>query len=281
LQKLGQKINDRTRTCGCRPVTPVVEATVPPVKDLDHPEISALESEKLKLVGWLAGSIAHDLNNPLCGVHSVLERFARKFDMPDAEQHLLQLALQQCERMKLLLQDVQEFIHDSSPEHALFDLGTVVTTVLRLMHKQLKLAQIVVHPLAEQEPILLMGCKDQIKQMLLHLFVALCRRLDANRCEITLRVVREQKWLRLMWQFHVAPGDAMGGLEHLFAELTKSDCTLDSGLGMAHAVVECHGGTIHLSTNAEGPKVMVVSFPIEQYADERGWCGAGSRTDSR
>lgn len=278
MQKQGIQINDQELTRGRQ-----AESTLSAVQDICQPEASAIESEKLKLAGLLAGSITHDLNNPLCGVHSVLERFARKSDLADTEQYLLQLALQQCEQMKLLLRDVQEFIHASSHEQSLFDLGPVVKTVLRLVHKQLKLSQIVVHPLIGQEPIMLMGCKDQIKLMLLQLFVAVCRKLDGSRCEIALKAQPERKWLRLMWQFQGPQEGTAGRLKHLLAELTQTDCILDRGVGMAHAILELHGGTIHLSASAQGPEVMVLSLPIEQNAheNERGSCGAGSRTDSR
>lgn len=223
----------------------------------------AYESEKLKLVGLLAGSITHDLNNPLCGVHSVLERFSRRSDLADTEQHLLRLALQQCEWMKLLLQDVQEFIYASSHEQSLFDLGPVVATVLRLMHKQLKLSKMVVHPLTGQEPIMLMGYKDQIKLMLLQLFTAICRRLDGSRCEMTLSVLREGAWLRMNWQFQVARSDALGDLEHLLTQLVHTDGSLDGEIGVVQAVVQLHGGTIHLPANVQGPEAMVLSLPIK------------------
>jgi len=281
LQEQGQQIIDQGSVCRCQAPLRGAESLSSATVDDGQDRVSSVESEKLKLLGLLAGTLAHDLNNPLCGVRSVLERFTRRSDLADGEQQLLQLALAQCERMKILLQDVQEFIYASPHEQSFFDLGPVVTTVLRLMHKQLKVSQIVVHPMIAPEPLMLMGCKDQIKQMLLQLLVATCRELASSQCEIAIKVLQEREWLRLKWEFTVAQGAAAERLVHLFAEFVQTDPVLDSGMGTAHSILEFHGGRMDLSTNAQGTALMVLSLPREQNGYERGWCGAGIRTDSR
>ncbi|MDD2463194.1 MAG: HAMP domain-containing sensor histidine kinase [Desulfobulbus sp.] len=224
-----------------------------------------LESEKLKLVGSLAGALAHDFNNPLCGVRSVFERFTRVAGLADNEKHLLQLALQQCDRMKTQLQDLQDFVHASPGKRSRFDLLPTVAVVLRLMHKRLKLSQVVVHPLDEQEPIMVTGCEDQIKQMLLHLFAASCRGLAAGQCAITLKVLREKDWLRLLWRFEMPEGDGEQ-LEQFMADVIQPHPVLDSGLAMAHAIVRFHGGTVEQTGADQGCAVLLLSLPVEQDA---------------
>jgi signal transduction histidine kinase len=59
--------------------------------------------------GSLAASIAHEFNNHLCGVRSVVERMARKSELAVAEQGLLELALEQCDRMKRLIRNLKQF----------------------------------------------------------------------------------------------------------------------------------------------------------------------------
>lgn len=220
----------------------------------------ALVSEKLQLVGSLAGSLAHDFSNPLCGVRNVLERLTRKSDLSDTEQHLLLLSLQQCDRMKLLIQDLQDFIHASTTGCTCFDLVPAMAVVLRLMHKQLKLSQLVVHPLDEPELLMVVGCENQIKQMLLHLFAAACRGMAASRCQISLNALRDGGWLRLVWQFQV-PEEAANRLDRFFVALTQPDPILDSGPAMAHSILKSHGGTMVLTEVAQGGGELVLSLP--------------------
>lgn len=60
-------------------------------------------------ISSLAASIAHEFNNHLCGVRSVVERMARKSELAVAEQGLLELALGQCDRMKRLIRNLKQF----------------------------------------------------------------------------------------------------------------------------------------------------------------------------
>ncbi|MGD9949574.1 MAG: histidine kinase dimerization/phospho-acceptor domain-containing protein [Desulfobulbus sp.] len=252
-------------TSGCRTECPDTFSV--PLVASESPQTSPLvmDSEKLKLVGSLAGSLAHDFNNPLCGIRSVLERFARKSELPEAEKHLLQMALQQCERMKIQLQDVQDFIYASPHKLSRFDLRAVIAVVLRLMHKQLKLSQVVVYPACEQEPVMLEGNEDQVKQMLLYILAASCRGLAGSQCEVSLQLLREGNVLRLLWRFQVEEG-AVKRLEQLFADLAQPNPILDSGLVLAHAILESHGGTMLQNGAAQGGGVLEFSLPVEQHS---------------
>ena len=218
------------------------------------------DPEKLKLVGALTGSLAHDFSNPLCGVRSVLERFSRKSDLADTEKHLVQLALQQCEEMNIQLQDLQDFVHARPGKRSLFDFFAVMTTVLRLMHKQLKLSRVVVHPLVSPSPIMLDGCEDQITQVLLHFLVSVCR---WGPCTITPKVLRQGNWLRLALFFEV-PEEATDGLGQFFAEHIDMHPNLDSGMSMAHSILKDHGGALQTTAVVGGCGECVLQLPIRE-----------------
>ncbi|MGE4558993.1 MAG: hypothetical protein AB7E77_02225 [Desulfobulbus sp.] len=261
-QKQDEKIDRQAMDCGQRTGCPLIAPAIPPKPEaLPASSPMTLESEKLKLVGSLAGSLAHNFNNPLCGVHSVLERLARRIDLPDAEKHLLQLALQQCDRMKVLLQDLQGFLHASPHERTRFDLFAAIAAVLRLMHKQLKHSRIIVSFPDTQKPVMLEGNEGQIKQMLLHLFAVVCRRLAALQCTITLNAVEEEEGARLIWRFQV-PEAATDRLEQLLAGLMQPNPNpvLDTDVAMAHSILSRHGGTMRQTGTVGGCGELVLSF---------------------
>lgn len=260
-QKQDEQIDRQEMDCGHRTGRPLIAPAMPSAPEALHASFAmALESEKMKLVGSLAGSLAHNFNNPLCGVRSVLERLARRADLPDAEKHLLQLALQQCDQMKALLQDLQEFLHASPHERTRFDLLAATATVLRLMHKQFKHSQIGVSPFDAQDPVMFEGNEGQIKQMLLHLCAVFCRGLAGNQCTITLKTVQEGEWLRLVWRFQV-PEAVADRLEQLLAGLAQPNPVLDSDAAMVHSILNCHGGTMRQTGAARGCGELVLSFP--------------------
>jgi len=223
----------------------------------------AMEAEKLKLLGMLAASLTHDLNNPLCGVQSVLARFARKNELSEAERTLLNLALAQCERMKNQLKDVQEFIHAAPEDWSRFDLLAVLAVVLRLVHKPCKHAQITVHPLADTGPLMLTGCESQIKQLFLHICLAACGALAGCGGEMSFKVLPQGNVVSLAWQFQVPP-EAEPQLANFFAMFAQMYPILDSGPGMAHAVIKLHGGAMHPTKFAQGEGALELSFPVER-----------------
>nr|WP_321466603.1 histidine kinase dimerization/phospho-acceptor domain-containing protein [uncultured Desulfobulbus sp.] len=223
----------------------------------------AMESERLKQLGTLAASLTHDLNNPLCGVQSVLERFARKAELSEAERTLLNLALEQCERMKNQLKDVQGFIHAAPEQWSRLDLLSMLAQVLRLVHKQCKQAQITVHPPAGTGPLVIAGCEGQIKQLFMHIFLVACGALAGCGCEMGFKVPAQGNTVSLVLQFQV-PQSAEPELANFFALFAQTHPILDSGPGMAHAIINLHGGAMHLTKLAQGEGGLELSFPVER-----------------
>lgn len=128
-----------------------------------------VKSERLRILGSLVGSIVHEFNNPLCGIHSVVERLLRGTGLDKSDRTLLELALDQCQRMKGLVRDLQH-LHQSAPESfKVFDLCEAIASVLRLLNKHLKVRRVRVETVFPAEPVWLFGVEAQIRQMLLKL----------------------------------------------------------------------------------------------------------------
>ena len=72
-------------------------------EDLEKTHKQLLHAEKLSAVGKLSASIAHEFNNPLQGVMNVIDRIRRKVSLPDNEAKLVDMAINECDRMKYLI----------------------------------------------------------------------------------------------------------------------------------------------------------------------------------
>jgi len=205
-----------------------------------------IQAERLSAIGSLAASIAHEFNNPLCGVRSVVERMARKSEQVTLGQDLLQLALENCDRMSRLIRDLQQFNKPFCDDWKPFDLHRAIDSVLLLLNKHLKVRKAVVRREFSLEPLLLDGSENQIKQTLLNLIKNSGEALPETGGEIRIRTCREGGRIR------IGLSDTGGGiseehLPHLFEPFfTTKAAVKETGLGLSvsYGIVKAHGGEI-------------------------------------
>lgn len=241
--------------------------------DLLHTRQQLIQAEKLSAVGSLAGSIAHEFNNPLCGIRGVVERMARKTELADAERGLLQLALEQCDRMKRLIRDLQQFNRPFSDARHQFDLHHAIDSALLLLNKHLKLCKATLRREYGPEPMRMVGVENQIKQVLLNLLKNGGESLPEGGGELTVRTERASGRVRVIVA-DTGCGIAAHHLPHLFEPFfTTKNPAKETGLGLAvsSAIVKAHGGEIQVeSTPGRGTTCIVILPDGIEEGDEGG-----------
>jgi len=225
--------------------------------------LESVEREKARLMGSLSASLAHELNNPLCGVNAFLERMSRNASLNEHDSYLLRLALEQCGRMKAVLKDIQWFMGENSQKNETFDLLETLSFVLRLMQKQLKLLGLQVHPPQVQDSVHVYGNEQQVKQMLLHLFLTIGQALVEAEGEITLQCVPRFNNVRLVIQCQVVP-HRQEQLAELFSQLFSTQLPFDSDIAIVHSIVELHGASMQAIAPVQGIGALVITLPTEQ-----------------
>ncbi len=126
------------------------------------------QAQKMSVLGALFTSVAHELSNQLCSVHSVLERFERTEDMGELNGEFLELALDQCHQMERLLKELHTFKSTDQGKVTVLDLHQVIDSVLLLFNKQLKTKRVKLRK--EYHGALdCWGSEVQIKQVLLNI----------------------------------------------------------------------------------------------------------------
>jgi nitrogen-specific signal transduction histidine kinase len=219
-----------------------------------------LEGERLKAIGLMANVLAHEFSNRLCGVGNVLERMVRKPGLPDAEQEVVRLALEQCGRMQHLVQALQDFLHAPSEQRTTFDLHQALTSVLELTGKMLQVSQVTLQPLYDSTPLRVEGVESQIKLLVLHLLQRACQCLASCGATMTLDTVSDGPQVRIVLHFEAAaaPSEAMADL---FASLISSPSAVGSGRSLLEAIVDAHGGVLHQTASSRESGALVFSLP--------------------
>ncbi len=232
--------------------------------DLLKTQGQLIHAEKLSAIGSLAASIAHEFNNPLCGVHSVMERIARKSVLASGDQKLVELALEQCDRMKRLVKNLQQFNLPFSDVKSEFDLHRVLDSVLLLLHKYLQTRKATVLKKYAAGGVLLTGAENQIKQVLLNLIKNSGESLTEMGGEIRIQTSQEAHSL------HIVIADTGAGIseEHLpyiFEPFFTTKSTVkESGLGLSvsYGIIKSHQGEILVESTLGKGTTFTVILPL-------------------
>jgi PAS domain S-box-containing protein len=138
-------------------------------RELHETQKQYLHAEKLSAIGKLSASIAHEFNNPLQGIMTVLKGLSRRAVLEEEDRRLLEMAISESERMKDLIRNLQDFNRPSSGLRSCMDLHGCLDSLLLFQKSDLKNKCIEIERdyAADLPPVLAVA--DQIKQVLLNL----------------------------------------------------------------------------------------------------------------
>ena len=128
-----------------------------------------VHSEKLSAIGGLSASIAHEFNNPLQGVMTVIKGVKRRATLDKEDVKLVNMAIHECERMKDLIKSLQDFNRPSSGRMAPMNIHATIDSLLLLSKKEYKTKGIKPETNYAADMPQIKAVADQIKQVILNL----------------------------------------------------------------------------------------------------------------
>ncbi|MGB3212467.1 MAG: ATP-binding protein [Desulforhopalus sp.] len=138
-------------------------------RELQESQIQYLHAEKLAAIGKLSASIAHEFNNPLQGIMTILKGLRRRAILEEEDKELLDLAIQENERMKKLIRSLQDFNRPSTGKKVLMDVHASLNSLLLLYRSDLQRKKIRTVLDYDKNLPHILAIPDQIKQVILNL----------------------------------------------------------------------------------------------------------------
>jgi|GEM_PF-1615488 len=237
-------------------------------REIQTTQKQLLHAEKLSAIGALVASIAHEFNNPLCGVTNVLHRIERKGLAGRGNQGLVAMAVAECERMKHLIQDLQAFNRPTSGMKKVFTLEHSIDEILLLLKKEFSLQLISVIKKYNDLPIKITAVEDQIKQVILNLLKNSAEAIpDSGGC---ITIGTEQKGMDCVISIHdtgtgIAP-ECMGSIFEPFFTTKSAVKGTGLGLSISHGIIESHGGKIEVQSDPGKGTCFSITLPIHEDA---------------
>ncbi len=223
-----------------------------------------IQSEKLAVIGQLASSLAHELNNPLQAIQSGLGLLVSEVKQGKTPQALNDLSLIQSEleRIQSLFRQMLDFYRPVSHECLPLDLNAICEAVGVLMRKRLQDARVKLHLDLSSPLPLTCGDNNQIKQVLLNLLLNAAEAIPAQGGHITLSTACESDSVSIR-----VVDDGIGISEPQRARLFEPLFTtkargLGLGLAISQEIIQRHGGEIRAESALEIGTVFTVTLPV-------------------
>lgn len=247
--------------------------------ELDH-QLQSTELARvgrLAVMGELAASLAHEVNNPLGAMvtnASAGQRLLSHGQLRTEElRELLADIVSDGQRARQVIESIRNMVRKSETSHSLVDIKDVIRDLLRIVRADAIARKVSL--IAEVDPNagIVMADRVQLLQVLLNLTMNSFEALSVIRAEarrVVIRADRVQNGKICVSVRDAGPGFPDGLADQLFEPFfsTKTEGT-GMGLAIARSIIEAHGGTLSAKNGPEGGAVFTICLPEATQAKSR------------
>ncbi|HEX4947967.1 MAG TPA: ATP-binding protein [Blastocatellia bacterium] len=224
-----------------------------------------IRTEKLATAGTLATGVAHEVNNPLASISSLVQSLqSRAQDERDRE--TLRVILTQITRITSVLRSLMDFARPQTPARTATDLNQVIAKSIELARfdKHFKQLDVQVEFTANLPPLQIDS--DQMQQVFLNLLLNARDAIDEagrnGNGEIKVTTRREAAEVIVEISDNgvgISPENLKRIFDPFFSTKSSGKGT-GLGLAVSHSIVAAHGGRINIAPQARGTLV-TIAFP--------------------
>jgi signal transduction histidine kinase len=223
-----------------------------------------LEMEKFAATGRLAGTIAHEINNPMEAIKNSIHLLGRHVDPNGAQ--LYDLLNRETGRVARIVRQMLG-LYRANDRPMAFDLNQVIEDTLVLFARQLERAGVAVQKELGEIP-LVVGSADQMRQVVSNLVVnARDSMASGGRMRVRTRLAKSADGTQGLVRILVAdtgtgiPRNLQKDMFEPFVS-TKGERGTGLGLWIVKGVVENHAGKIHVRSREGKGTVFQLEIPV-------------------
>ena len=225
-----------------------------------------LEMEKFAATGKLAGTIAHEINNPMEAIKNAIYLLKNRVDKP--AEPIYEALKGETDRVTRIVRQMLG-LYRNAGQLGEFDVNSVVEDTLTLFARPLAKSQIQVEKQLGQVPAM-KGSPDQFRQLFSNLVVNSQDSMP-NGGKLTIRTRYRKAPRGAYGELICLIADTGGGISpHVRSTMfepfvsTKGEKGTGLGLWIVKGIVEGHGGRIQVKSSVGRGTVFKMTFPISQ-----------------
>lgn len=229
-------------------------------RQLRQTQAQIIQAEKMAVVGRLASSVAHEVNNPLQAIALQLQLVVDD-GVADPVGRRLAIIQEELARIAGIVQRLLDFQRPTPGKRAPQNISALLDNVLSLAGKQLEQQNVTVirEEHADLKPILVVA--NQIKQVFLNLVL---NAIEAMPEGGQLHICTQQSDDMLTIAFTDTGIGMPAEVMHQIFEPFFSTKTTGTGLGLAvsHEIISQHGGQLEASSRPGQGSTFTVRLPL-------------------
>ncbi|MGB3225139.1 MAG: PAS domain S-box protein [Desulforhopalus sp.] len=236
-------------------------------RELQETQSQYLHAEKLSAIGKLSASIAHEFNNPLQGVITILKGLKRRAILEDEDKELLDLAIEENERMKNLIRSLQDFNQPSAGKRVVMDVHASIDSLLLLYRSDFRRKGISIIRNYDEKLPQIKAIPDQIKQVILNLLTNAADACLPGGGTITIMTRQEGRKIAVAIK-DTGTGISPEKLDLIFQPFytTKSEVKgTGLGLSVCHGIIQNHHGNIIVESMEGKGSTFTMLLPVDGF----------------
>jgi signal transduction histidine kinase len=218
-------------------------------------------TEKLAAMGTLSAGVAHEVNNPLASISSLIQMMQRK-DLDDDTKEKLKLISTQITRITQVTKDMMDFARARPAAKSLVNINEIIETSLRLASFDKSFQKLEITKDYSENLTEVLADSDQLQQVFLNLFLN-ARDAMPNGGELSIKTAQNQN------EIFIEISDSGIGinskdLKKIFDPFfTTKSAGNGTGLGLAvcYGIITAHGGKIEAAINNSNGTTFLIIFP--------------------
>jgi C4-dicarboxylate-specific signal transduction histidine kinase len=223
------------------------------------------------LLGEMAASIAHEVNQPIAAVVTSagagLRWLAAQPPHPEEAREALDRIVRDGNRASQVISRIHALVRKAPPRRVHVDINETILEVIALTRSELQRNRVTLQTRLSSGLPLILGDRIQLQQVLLNLIMnALEAMSDLRNGPRALLVGSEQDGSNSVFVAvrDGGPGLDPEGLDHLFEAFytTKPD-GIGMGLAISRSIIEAHGGRLWATPNVPQGAVFQFRLPID------------------
>jgi signal transduction histidine kinase len=218
------------------------------------------DADRISILASLAAGIAHEIRNPLTTAKGFLQLFSeRQIGNPD--RRYIDLTIRELDRIQQLVTDFMSLARPESPRYQYIELNNVIGEVISFMHPEATLHGVTMTQVTESSPLYVHGDPNQLKQVLMNVLQNALQACDAKG-EITIHTGRKSASAVILVR-DTGVGLSKEQLTRVFQPFyTTKDAGTGLGLAICRQIMQEHGGSIHISSDAGVGTTVTLQLPV-------------------
>ncbi len=224
-----------------------------------------VRTEKLAAMGTLSAGVAHEVNNPLASISSLIQMMQAKTDLDENTREKLILISTQIRRITQVTKDMMDFARVRPAAKSPVNVNEVIATALRLASFDKSFQKLLVEKHLDENLPEIFADADQLQQVFLNLFLnARDAMPEGGELQIETAQIFDEIQIRIA---DSGNGIEQKDLKKIFDPFfTTKAAGKGTGLGLAvcYGIITAHGGRVEVSSNGENGTLFTIFLPVQE-----------------